>query len=187
VRLSSRDLYLGPYGSPESEARNESLVAEWLKRDRKMPPKPAGVTKRKNLVVNELILAYIEFAKGYYVKGGQPTGEIANIREVLRVVTTQLESKHVRDFGPGELRRVRDLRVKSGLCRNVVNSRVNRARRMFKWGVEHDRVDPIVWQRLQAISPLREGRSPAQSRPIKPASLARIRTVSARPVLAPAG
>jgi len=28
VRLSGRDVYLGPYGSPESEARYETAVAE---------------------------------------------------------------------------------------------------------------------------------------------------------------
>jgi len=40
VRLSGRDLYLGPYGTPESETRYESVVAEWLKHDRRLPPKP---------------------------------------------------------------------------------------------------------------------------------------------------
>ena len=52
VRLSGRDLYLGPYGSPESEARYESVVAEWLKNDRKLPPRSARVVERENLVVN---------------------------------------------------------------------------------------------------------------------------------------
>lgn len=171
VRLSGRDLYLGPYGAPESEARYESVVAEWLKHDRRLPPKPERVAERENLVVNELILAYVEFAKGYYVKGGKPTGEMPNIRDALRVVATHFGSKRVKDFGPSELRKVRDAMVKSGLCRNVVNSRVNRVRRMFKWGVEHGRVEPVVLQGLQAVSPLREGRSPArETAPVAPVS-----------------
>jgi len=79
VRLSGHDLYLGPYGTPESETRYESVVAEWLKHDRRLPPKPERVAERENLLVNELILAYVEFANGYYVKGGEPTGELHNV------------------------------------------------------------------------------------------------------------
>ena len=62
VRLGGRDLYIGPYGTPESEARYKSVVAEWLKIDRKLLPKSARVAERENLVVNELTLAYLEFA-----------------------------------------------------------------------------------------------------------------------------
>ena len=58
-------MYLGPYGSPESEARYETAVAEWLKNNRKPPQRPSRGVSRDNLVVDELILAYLEFAKGY--------------------------------------------------------------------------------------------------------------------------
>lgn len=143
VRLSGRDLYLGPHGTAESESRYESIVAEWRKHDRRLPPKPERVAERENLVVNELILAYLEFAKSYYVKGGETTGEMNNVRDALRVVTRHFGSTRVKDFGPVELRRVRDAMVASDLCRGVVNARINRVRRMFKWGVEHGRVDPV--------------------------------------------
>ncbi len=169
VRLSGRDLYLGPYGTPESETRYESVVAEWLKHDRRLPPKPERVAERENLLVNELILAYVEFANGYYVKGGKPTGELHNVRDALRVVATHFGSMRAKDFGPVELRKVRDAMVAAGLCRKVVNSRINRIRRMFKWGVEHGRVDPVVLHGLQAVSPLREGRSSArETAPVAP-------------------
>lgn len=169
VRLSGRDVYLGPYGSPESEARYETVVAEWLKNDRKPPPRPAPVAARVELVVDELILAYLEFAKGYYVKNGTPTGEVANIGDSMRFVTQLFGSSRVRDFGPNELRKVRDAMVASNLCRNVVNARINRVRRMFKWGVELGRVDPTVLHGLRAVSPLRQGRSEArETAPVGP-------------------
>jgi len=31
-----------------------------------------------------VILAYLELAKGYYVKNGHPTGELDNLRDALR-------------------------------------------------------------------------------------------------------
>ena len=40
VRLSGRDVYLGPYGSPESEAKYQAPVAEWLRKGRKPPARP---------------------------------------------------------------------------------------------------------------------------------------------------
>lgn len=169
VRLSGRDVYLGPYGSPESEARYETAVAEWLKNDRKPPPRPTPVPARAEFVTDELILAYLEFAKGYYVKNGTATGEVDNISDSMRFVTLLFGSSRVRDFGPNELRKVRDTMVASGLCRNVVNARINRVRRMFKWGVERGRVDPTVLHALQAVAPLRQGRSEArETAPVGP-------------------
>jgi hypothetical protein len=85
--------------------RYESVVAEWLKHDRRLPPKPERAAEREILVVNELILAYIEFANGYYVKGGVPTGELHNVRDALRVVATHFGSMRAKDIGPVELAR----------------------------------------------------------------------------------
>jgi integrase len=169
VRLTGRDVYLGPYGTPESEARYEAVVADWLKSDRKPPARPNRTKPTVDLVVDELILDYLEFAKQYYVKNGQPTGEIDNIRDALRLVAERFGFARVTDFGALQLRKVRDAMVAAGLCRNVVNARINRVRRMFKWGVEHDKVEPAVLQVLQAVAPLRQGRSSArETEPVGP-------------------
>src|SRR5262249_19481546 len=46
--------------------------------------------------------------------------------------------------------------------RKVINSRVNRIRRIFKWGVENELVEPGILQALQAVAPLKQGRSEAR-------------------------
>jgi integrase len=67
------------------------------------------------------------------------------------------------------LRALRDEMVRSGLCRNTVNARVNRARRLFKWGVGVELVPPSVYQALQAVPGLLRGRSEApEAKPIQP-------------------
>ncbi|MGB2987930.1 MAG: site-specific integrase, partial [Phycisphaerae bacterium] len=171
VRLSGRDVYLGPYGSSESEAKYEAVVAEWLKRNRKPPPRPKRSKPKGDLVVNELSLAYIRFAKKYYVKNGELTGEIQNIRDALRLVSQRYGSRRVASFGASQLKKIRDEMVTSGLCRNVINARINRIRRMFKWGVENDKVETEVLNTLQAVAPLRKGRSPArETDPVGPVS-----------------
>jgi integrase len=181
VRLSGRDVYLGPYGSPESEARYENAVAEWLKNDREPPPRPSRGVPHDRLVVDELILAYLEFAKSYYVKGGRQTGEVRNIKDALRFASSLCGSTPVAEFGPAALRAAREAMVRAGLCRNVVNARTNRVRRMFKWGVENQLVVPIVLQGLQAVAPLKKGRSSArETSRVTPVSQAHIDAVTAR-------
>ena len=44
------------------------------------------------------------------------------------------EATLVREFGPAALRTVREQMIAANLSRNVVNARINRVRRIFKWG-----------------------------------------------------
>jgi integrase len=55
------------------------------------------------------------------------------------------------------------------LARGVVNQRIGRIRRMFKWAVENEMVPPSVLQGLQAVRGLQRGRSPVrETDPVKP-------------------
>ncbi len=169
VRLSGRDIYMGRFGSPESEARYQAAITDWLNAGRKAPPQRESVRPAKDLVINELIVAYVEFAERYYVKNGAPTGEVANIKDALPFTTEHFGSCRVSSFDPSCLRTVREKMIVAGLCRNVINARVNRIRRMFKWGVEHQKVNASVLLALQCVAPLRQGRSSArETTPVRP-------------------
>ena len=81
-------------------------------------------------------------------------------------------------FGPQSLKAVRDAMVRANLARTVINCRINRIRRMFRWGVENQLVEPTVLQALQAVSPLRKGRCDArETAPVEPVSEERIDAV----------
>lgn len=78
VKLDGRSHYLGAYGSPESHAAYRRLIAEWaVARPLATVPKQSPEEIRADLRVNELLVAYLEFARGYYVKDGRPTGRSA--------------------------------------------------------------------------------------------------------------
>ncbi len=163
VHIDGNDHYLGTYGSPESRAAYRRLIAEWaVARPLVAIPDRLPAEIRADLRISELMLAYLEFARGYYVKNGRPTGEHRNIEDAIRPVQALYESARVWDFGPAALRAVRDQMVAGNLSRKVVNARVNRIRRIFKWGVERELVDPGVLQGLQSVAPLKEGRSNAR-------------------------
>ncbi|MFO0954419.1 MAG: hypothetical protein U0835_25320 [Isosphaeraceae bacterium] len=55
VTIDGRDIYLGRYGSPESRAEYDRLIATWLANGRRTTP-AAGVSP--DLSVNELILRF---------------------------------------------------------------------------------------------------------------------------------
>lgn len=60
--------------------------------------------------------------------------------------------------------------IGADLCRNVVNARINRIRRIFKWGVGNQLVPTNVLQALQAVEALKRGRSSAhETAPVQPA------------------
>ena len=159
VRLGSRDRYLGRFGSPESYRQYQQVVAEWsTTRD---SADLGHVTKRidrSDLRLCELLLKYLDFAREYYRKDGQPTGELANMKDAIGPVNDLFGDANVGGFGPSRIKSVREAMIHSGLSRNVVNARINRIRRVFKWGVENELVEPSVLQALQAVAPLKKGR-----------------------------
>ena len=69
----------------------------------------------------------------------------------------------------GEPRKVRPLDRRQGLCRNLINGRIGRIKRVFKWAVAEELVAPSVFHGLQAVAGLRFGRTEArESEPVKP-------------------
>ena len=159
VTIDAKDYYLGKHGSETARATYDQLIAEWLANGRRLPPAAA---RRVDCTVNELVLAYWRHAQAYYVKDGEPTGEVSNVRDALRPLRRLYGRSSAQDFGPGNLKTVREAMIKAGLSRPVVNARVNRIRRAFKWGVEEEMIPPSVLHSLQAVAPLKRGRTVAR-------------------------
>jgi hypothetical protein len=97
VTIGGRDIYLGAFGSAGSRAEYDRLIAEWLSRGRSVAPRTS--TPGPDLAVNELLLAYIMWAGGYYRKGGQATGEVANIKCAIRWLRDLYGHTPAKDFG----------------------------------------------------------------------------------------
>lgn len=167
VTLDGRDLYLGRFGSPESRAEYDRTIVEWLSNGRRLPSPLSGAGS--DLTTNELALAYLAFADSYYVKHGKPTTETACIRVSIRPLRQLYGDTPAKDFGPLQLKAVRQAMIDSGLCRNEVNKRTGRIVRLFNWAVGEGMVPPSLHHGLQAVSGLRRGRADVrESEPVKP-------------------
>jgi integrase len=166
VRVRGRDVYLGRHGTPESHQAYRTVVAEWLASTHLAPPGPEPQSPR---TINELVLAYLQFAKSYYVREGVPTREIENIKQAVRPLVELYGQGTADQFGPLALKAVRSVMIERGWCRSLVNARVNLIRRVIKWGVENELVTPSVLHGLQAVSGLKRGRCGVrETQPVKP-------------------
>jgi integrase len=167
VSLNGRDIYLGRFGTPKSQAEYDRLLAEWLANGRQLAGPEPGIGS--DLTVNELLVAYLAFADSYYVKNGKPTSESASIRVTIRPLRQLYGDTLARDFGPLRLKSVRQVMVDTGLCRNEVNKRTGRLVRVFKWAVAEGILPPSVHHGLMAVVGLRRGRADVrESRAVKP-------------------
>lgn len=107
----------------------------------------------------------------YRHRDGSPTSEIGNFRLSLRLVRTLYGSMTAIDFTPLERKAVRQSMINSGLCRGVVNQRIGRIKRMFKWAVAEEMVPESVYRALLAVDGLKAGRSAArETEPVLPVS-----------------
>ena len=170
VRINGEDHYLGRYGTPESRAEYARVIAETFRPGAPPPPVNTPMGTYPDISVNEMLVKYLEFADGYYVKDGVPTGEAANMRDAVRPLQEFYGMIRAREFGPLALKAIRQHLLSTGnLARKVINSRIKRICRVFKWAVSEEVVPPGVYEALRTVDGLRFGRCNArESEPVRP-------------------
>jgi integrase len=172
VQVNGHRIYLGKHGSEESKEKYRRIVAEWLANGN-LPPSPtmAGTTPgvTGGVLVDQVILAYWQFAQGYYQKNGHQTGEAYNIRTALRPLRRLYGSTPASAFGPDALEVVQRSMIDGGLSRNVINGRVSRIKRMFRWASKKKMVPGETYYGLKSVDGLQRGRfNVRETTPVKP-------------------
>lgn len=166
VVLNGRTHYLGKHGTEESHQKYEQLISSWIAGNRQQPCTLGGYP---DLTVNELLLAYLQFAKGYYVKNGRPTSEFQGIKLAVKSLQELYGLLPACEFSPLKLKAVRQKLISANMCRGVVNQNISRIKRIFRWGVENELVPSSVYHGLQAVRGLSKGRSEArETEPVRP-------------------
>ena len=172
VRIDHVDHYLGTFGSHASYERYERLISEWRVRLQALTgpnssrPSP---TRVGNLTVEQVLALYWAFAKTYYVKNGEPTGELANMKYALRPVRKLYASLPARDLEPLALKGLQQHLIDTDLCREQINARINRIKRVFRWAVSEQLIPPQVYEGLRTVAGLRFGGTRArETDPVTP-------------------
>jgi integrase len=191
-----RDVLLGRHGTKQSKSEYARVIAEWQAQGRSLPDENPS-TGVPDISVSELLAAYWRHAESYYRdKNGEPTGEIHDLRLALRPLKEMFGELDASKFTPKALKAVRQQMVtkpivarikvtdpktgkrawtekllRVGLCRKLINARIHRIRRVFRWGVSEGLIDANVYVALQTVEALKAGRSAArESQPVKAVS-----------------
>lgn len=130
---------------------------------RRLPVDPQGLT------VVELIARYWDYARAYYRKTDGKETETGNIRAMLKLLRRIYGDTPAVQFGPLAMKVIQQEMVKLGWSRPHINRQMGRIRRMFKWAAAEQLVTPDVLAALQAVAPLKFGRTEApEPEPVKP-------------------
>jgi integrase len=110
-----------------------------------------------------LAAAYIQFCKGYYLdENKQVKPEVNEIQYSLKPLTELFASLSANEFGPLKLMETRDRMITKDWARTLINRRVGRIKRMFKWAVSRQLVSPMVHHALATVEGLKRGRTTAR-------------------------
>ena len=142
VTLNGQDFYLGPWQSQVSRSENDRLIGEWLANGRRLPAPVESV----DVTVTELVAGYWSFAQSYYVKDGQPSGQLPGIKVTLRMVREVYCRTLARNFGPLAVKAFQQRMIEMDLSRRYINDNCERIKRMFKWGAAQELIPVQVYQ-----------------------------------------
>lgn len=162
-------IYLGPWGTPETEAAYELYIHNLTS---KTPQTPLGIGGAS---VVELVASFFEAKADYYVKNGKQTRQLQRFKAAAEYPVKYFGSIASGAFGPKKLLECRAMMEASGrFSRKYINTLITCWRTIVKFGVEHEIVPPETLTALQAIEPLKRGRSKAGERPPVQAAPAQI-------------
>jgi hypothetical protein len=170
VVLNGHYFYCGKWGPdpakplPECQAEYDRLIALWLANGRRLPGREAD-----DLTVDEIIARFREWVEEYYRHpDGRPTSEQSEFRQSLKPLRQLFADKVARLFGPQDLKAVRNLMIESGLARSVINKRIVRIIKLFKWSASEELIPGQVAVNLRTVDPLQPGRSKAkETKPVE--------------------
>ncbi len=136
VTFNGFDHYLGRYNTPQSKEEYGRVLAEFAATGRVTK----GTAEKAPITVVEVLAAYWEYAKGYYVKNGKPTNELDAMRLVIRDCRLLYGRTPADEFGPLALKSVRQVWADRGQARTTVNKNARRLTRIMRWAVAEELV-----------------------------------------------
>ena len=183
--VAGRWVTLGKYNSPVSRAEYARIVAELAVAPTTGQPTPAS-PRAADVTVNEVLLAFWRYAEHHYRRAdGTSTNELPQFRQTFRLVRELYGHTPAGEFGPLALKALRQRMIDVGWSRKLINQRVGRVKRAFKWAASEQLIPVAVFQSLATVSGLQVGRTVAREMPpVEPVAEAHVRAT--RPFLRPA-
>jgi len=162
----------GLYNSPESRLEYEQIRARIAAHI--ILKTPAPKRSSDELCIADLLVEYFRFAMTHY--SGRGASQYQHMHSAAEPLRELFASLNVSEFGPLKLAECRDyfrtLHVRRPLrsdgkskrepcTRTGINQRVQRIKRIFRWGVSQEIVDATTLVALDSLDGLRKGKDAA--------------------------
>jgi integrase len=169
ISWQGKDIYLGLHGSPESLQEFANVLGRITAAlTREVPKAKQKRLTKRSLTIAKLVKEYGSYAKQRYNKNAEWDSIFYAMQPLMDLHAGTLAC----EFGPKALKEVRARMVtygRKGWCRNLINSRIGKLRRMFRWAVAEELVDAHVLAALEAVQGLVPGElGVRESEPVKP-------------------
>ena len=151
VTVSGKDVYLGPHGANVSRDEYDRVIGEWL---------AAGRTVRDDEDNGGFTVLHL--VDGFDTARVIPASHAHDYRTVMKQMLRLYGRTAAADFGPLALKSLRQRWEADGLSLSTINGRVDKVRRIVRWGVEHELVDANVLHALKAVRSLTPATSAAR-------------------------
>lgn len=161
-RVKGKDHYLGKFGTPQSRRAYGELLARLDAGGGGGGGDVSQTDVPRDLTVAELAARYDGWARSYYVKAGKTTGQYERVKRSMALAVGLYGSTLAAGFGPVALCKVRDAMVARGWSRKHVNSCVGCVRRAWRWAASRQLVGADVFDALETLDGLREGKTSAR-------------------------
>jgi integrase len=168
VTLNGRDIYLGPWDTPESKAAYDRFTAEWLARGRQQSPPPAREQAAQATLLKEVILAYYRHCEATV----RPV-ELDKVRDALKPVRLLYGETEAVSFDAISYPVIRSKMVEAGLSISTIRNRLSVVKKMLGWGVVRRLIPhevPALIKELERSEPLRIGqvgvKAPKEVKPV---------------------
>jgi integrase len=162
-----KDVYLGEYDSPESKTEYARVIAEQAA----SPGAALTLTEKgPDPTVDAVLVAFWAHPQKHYRRpDGTPTQELSEYFQSFKVVRSLYTNTLAKDFGPLALKAVRGVMVGKKWSRKLINQRIGRIRRAFKWAASEQLVPVEVHTALGTVAGLQKGRGEApETEPVQP-------------------
>ena len=138
VKLRGKFIYLGKYGTAESQRKYEQVIGEYLSVGRQVPT--VAVEMESGITVGQLFACYLEHCREYYQRDGNPTQEYDS-HVYLRNKVESIVRCPANQVTPATIEGLREKWIRDGNTRKYINKSVGRIVRMYKWGAAKEMVD----------------------------------------------
>ena len=133
--------------------------------------RPAASSHQHAATVTEIVVAYTEFATGYYRKDGKPTDEVRMIKTAIKIVRELYGRTPAAEFGPLALKAVPRSDDRQGLVPQPNQQTSGPREADVQVGHRQQMIPGGVYEALRCVAGLKRGRTEArEGRKVMPIS-----------------